>query len=382
MVDMSNFTLATQGERTAPIRVTWAGNPWSLTGLCFLNILLSVITLGIYWCWARSEYRRRMWQMVRVEGEPLEYTGTGLELFIGYLKLFLFVFLPAIAAVMAGQLLFGPQSPLTIAIMAVLYIGFFFFIFAGVFRANRYILSRTRWRGIAFGLDQGAGGYAWTAVWSAVLSAFTLGWILPWRVTALRRRITNAMHFGSARFRFEGGSGPLYGPFAFTWVSIALIYAGLLASMPVFVPELRRQLLAPHRRTAVRAAVELDPNMLFVGQFVALAIPVALILVIIGLNWYAARKLNTFAEATKADGVSAHLETTGGSTFWLGFTNTLILVFSLGILRPVAQARRLRYLVERLSFSGSVDLNKVLRGPEEERPQGAGVEAAFSIEIF
>ena len=103
---------APKSRSGTPIRVSWAGNPWSLTGLCILNIVLIVLTLGIYWFWARSEYRRRMWQMVRVNGEPLEYTGTGGELIIGYLKLFVFVMLPAFATVVAAELVLGGQEAL------------------------------------------------------------------------------------------------------------------------------------------------------------------------------------------------------------------------------------------------------------------------------
>ena len=218
MQDASLGPAAKPGTYT-PIRVSWAGNPWSLTGLCFINILLIVLTLGIYWFWARSEYRRRMWQMVRVNGEPLEYTGTGGELIVGYLKLFFFVMLPAIAVIVAGQVFLGPNNPLIAVLISVLYIGFFLLVFAGIYRANRYILTRTRWRGIAFGLEKGAIGYAWMSIWSALLTGLTLGWLLPWRATALRRTLTDAMRFGSLRFRFEGSAGPLYGPFALVWVA-------------------------------------------------------------------------------------------------------------------------------------------------------------------
>ena len=101
---------APKSRSGTPIRVSWAGNPWSLTGLCILNIILIVLTLGIYWFWARSEYRRRMWQMVRVNGEPLEYTGTGGELIVGYLKLFVFVMLPVIATGVAAGMFLGPEK--------------------------------------------------------------------------------------------------------------------------------------------------------------------------------------------------------------------------------------------------------------------------------
>ncbi len=370
---MSNLFPQAQSQRSQgrPIRLSFAGNPWRLSGLCFLNILLIVITIGIYWFWARTEYRRYMWQMVRINDEPLEYTGKGKELLIGYLKLFAFVILPSVVLIGGVQLAFGPKHPLAFTSVAFVYIAIFCLYFAGIFRANRYILSRTRWRGIAFSLGSGAAGYAWTSIWSALLSGPTLGWLWPWRLMALRRRLTNAMSFGSMPFSFEGRAGALYGPFAFMWLAFVLFYGGVIA-LQVKLMALKAQ----HPAEKMPLHWDSIPPLALLAIFAA--IPVA----VIGYSWFEARKLNVFAEATRVGGLKMHLEAGGGSVFWLTLSNMLILVFSVGILRPVTQARRLRYLVTRLSISGLADLDEVHPGLEREGTQGAGLEAAFSIEIF
>lgn len=376
---MPDLTLGREAHNGAgtPLPVSWAGNPWSLAGLCLLNIVLIVLTAGIYWFWSRTEFRRYMWQMVRVSGEPLEYTGTGKELLIGYLKLFLFVILPAIALLTFAQTALGPKNPLFAVILLVVYVGIFVLYFAGVFRANRYILSRTRWRGIAFGLHQGAAGYAWTSFWTALLTGLTLGWLWPWRATALRRRLTGAMHFGSGRLRFEGGSGPLYLPFAFSWLAMVLAYGGLVRIQMAVHPALIKA-KAEHPGEAVRVAVPWH-DLPHPAVWVMLA---GIALFFIGFAWFEARKLNVFASATKFGGLVAHLEATPGSYLSLALSNSFILLFSAGILRPVTQARRLKYIVTRLAFLGSVDLDDILQGPDQPGSQGAGLEAAFSIEIF
>lgn len=367
---------APKSRSGTPIRVSWAGNPWSLTGLCIFNVILIVLTLGIYWFWARSEYRRRMWQMVRVNGEPLEYTGTGGELIIGYLKLFFFVMLPAIAAFVAAELFLG-QSPLTVVFVLVLYAGFFFLFLAGIYRANRYILTRTRWRGIAFGLEKGAIGYAWLSIWTALLTGLTLGWILPWRVTALRRRLTDAMRFGSLPFRFEGSAGALYGPFALVWVAAIPAFAAFGKIQWVLMQAMMKaQQEHPGEAPNVKLGWSELPHDAF--WIILAVIP----LVLVALCWFEARKLNTFAQATKLGGLEARLETSTGSMLWLIISNMLILMLSIGILRPVTQARRLEYLASRFALEGSADLDDVLRVPEDAGAQGAGMEAAFSIEIF
>ncbi len=368
---------AAQSRPATPIHVSWAGNPWSLTGLCIFNILLTVLTLGIYWFWARSEYRRRMWQMVRVNGEPLEYTGTGGELIVGYLKLFFFVMLPAVAVTAIAAALLGPQNPLLGLLMFGLYIGFFFLFFAGIYRANRYILTRTRWRGIAFGLEKGAIGYAWLSIWSALVTGLTFGWLLPWRATALRRRLTDAMRFGSLPFRFEGSAGALYGPFALVWVAAIPAFAAFGKIQWVLMQAMMKaQREHPGEAAGVKLGWDELPHEAF--WIILAAIP----LVLVALCWFEARKLSTFASATKLGELEARLEATAGSILWLIISNMFILMLSVGILRPVAQARRLEYLVSRFSLQGSADLDEVLRMPEDEGAQGAGMEAAFSIEIF
>lgn len=369
----SSFNEASQ---SGPVAVSWSGSPWSMAGLCFLNVVLIVLTLGIYWFWARTEYRRIMWRMVRIESEPLEYTGTGRELLLGYLLLFAVVFLPAILLAAGAQLAFGPAGGAVVQL--VLYVLFIFLYFAGVFRAHRYLLSRTNWRGISLGLGGHSGSYAWFSIWTGILISFTLGWLIPWRTTALRRRLTNAMAFGTLPFRFEGSSKGLYGPFTLVWFGFILIYAvigGVFAirfmNMP---PEALEQI-----QTTGRFPAEFVQRM--VGAYIFIGIAAFLIYTITS-SWYEARKLNTFAEATRIDGLRGHLTVTAGGIIALTLTNLLIVVLTLGILRPVAQARKLRYIVERFAFVGQADLGAILRGQEQRSLQGAGLEVAFSIDAF
>ncbi len=367
-----------QPRSGSAIQVSWAGSPWSLAGICFLNFLLILVTLGIYWFWARSEYRRRMWQMVRVNGEPLEYTGSGWELFGGYLKVFFFIMLPAVAVIVAAQLALGPQHPVAVILIVVLYVALIVLFFAGIYRANRYILTRTRWRGIAFGLDKGALGYAWLSIWTGLLTGLTLFWIYPWRATALRRRLTNAMRFGSMPFRFEGSSGPIYAPFALIWCILIPGFAGLgYIFQSIMLAALKTEGGQSAELAAAKAAALQVAPALY-GTLIFVAVPV----LIVALSWLEVRKLNVFAKATKASGVSCDLQAHAGSYIWLIVSNALIIFLSLGILRPVTQARRLKYLVTRFSFAGSANLNDVRRGYEDAQAQGAGMEAAFSIEIF
>src|SRR5262245_48147514 len=66
-----------------PVRFTGDGGAyWRLLIRC---AMLLTITLGIYRFWLATDIRRFLWAHTEVAGEGLEYTGTAIELLIGFL---------------------------------------------------------------------------------------------------------------------------------------------------------------------------------------------------------------------------------------------------------------------------------------------------------
>ena len=75
-------------------RISWVHPPGGFLGLSILNGLLRILTLGVYHFWGKTEVRQRIWSAVRIDGEPLDYRGTGGELFRGFLIVFFLILLP------------------------------------------------------------------------------------------------------------------------------------------------------------------------------------------------------------------------------------------------------------------------------------------------
>src|SRR5690242_21404598 len=67
-------------------RAEYFGTGFGLFTLVFKNLLLTVLTLGLYLPWARTERRKYLWQNIELDGHRLRYHGTGRELALGYLK--------------------------------------------------------------------------------------------------------------------------------------------------------------------------------------------------------------------------------------------------------------------------------------------------------
>ncbi len=414
-----------QGGGVAPspaagslIPISWSGSPWSLTGLSFINFFLSIITLGIYGFWGRTEVRRRIWSSVQLAGEPLAYTGTGKELFVGFLIVFGIVLLPTLLFTIGAIVAFGPVGQVVAQIVTAIV-----FIFLGgvaIYRARRYRLSRTNWRGIRGSLEGSSWAYGWTNFWTmmivpalalvvgggiylamfrgmpataapmivqryipwfiaAYLGAIVLYLLLvPWRTTKLNRHITNEMAFGSRPFAFEGSSKPLYLRFIARWIGVLILAIATPAAIYFWLGQKRMaEFMAANAPGSPPVPMETAELL---GSLAILAIAFLIYTVITA--WYKAVEANYFASMTTYEGQPFHLSVTAMGLIGLVLVNTLITIFSLGILRPVAMARTARYFVANFSLDGPVDVRGIAQSQAAMSKSGEGLAQAFDVDAF
>ena len=355
------------------VSVAWQGSPWRLVGLSFANAIMTLGTLGIYGFWGRTEVRRRIWSSIRLDGEPLAYTGTGKELFLGFLFAMGVVFLPAMLFIVAVTLYFGPNSVAAQLATLAIYAVFFLLIGIAVYRARHYRLSRTEWRGIRGGMSGSSLAFSWHWIWTALLIPFTLGWIIPWRANRLQGHLARETTFGTQSFAYAGSSSRLYGPYALLWVGGIVLYVGAFAG--IFGLVYKDVALAQQR------GIPFQPSIVQIATMVAIGIGALTLLSLIGA-WYASRQLNVFAAYTGFDRARLSLRTTAPGLIRLILSNFAITVLSLGILSPVAQARAARYVIERLSIDGPVDLAAIGQSKGAHGRGGEGLAQAFDTGAF
>jgi len=355
-------------------RIAWVQPPAGFLGLSLLNGLLRILTLGVYHFWGKTEVRQRIWSAVRVDGEPLEYRGTGSELFRGFLIVFFFILLPLALITFVAPLLWGTKAADRGILESLLWIVVFSLWGFGIHRARRYRLSRTRWRGIRAGLSGRSAPFAWTYLWTTVLIPFTLGWILPWRAAKLQRALFNETCFGDKAFTFTGRAGPLYKRFWLVWVSaVVLLVAASGAIAAVIGPAFSFPGSGPRGMgTFTREKV---------AAVVAVVFAALLIFAMIRA-WYSSRMFNYFASETTYQGSRFHLTTTVPSLVWLVASNYLIRALSLTILSPIAEARATRYIVDRLSLEAPIEWQAVGQNPDALLTSGEGLAEAFNVDAF
>lgn len=374
---MSFQTFGARGAGGTPLSIEYVDKP-GLGKIALLNALLFVVTLSIYRFWAKTNVRKHIWSCVHINGEPLEYTGRGTELFLGFLIVFGIFLLPVFILIIVLQLALGPEHPALIAVNFLLLLIVLVFWGMAVYRARRYQLSRTLWRGIRGSLVGSSMTYSLLYFGATLLRSMTFGWSTPAMNLNLQERMTGDMRIGSMPFRFKGRAGPLYGSYAICWVAtlaVFLLMAGLLFVLfqSMFGPI--GEIFAP--REGPRTDLDLLSLFLVFGVIFGFL----LFSIVYALTWafYVARELSVFASYTTLDNARFRMDATGGSLIWLILGNLLLIIFTLGIATPFAQQRLVRYLVSRLSAEGTVDVNAILQSREAVGRTGEGLADAFDV---
>lgn len=182
---------------------SYEGDGTDMAILMLKNLFLTIITLGIYRAWAKTNTRRFLWENTKFMGDGATYVGTGGELFRGWMKL-IGILLGFIIAISILQVFMPSLGAILRIAMPFVYI----FIFAlATYSGLRYRLSRTLWRQIRFGVDKDeASTKSFLALYlkGVGLSFLTLGIYYPYFKNQMRRFLTNKSRFGSAYFSYDG----------------------------------------------------------------------------------------------------------------------------------------------------------------------------------
>ena len=379
-----NLGAAGAGE---PLRIEYVDQP-GLAGISITNFLLNLVTFWFYRFWAKTRVRQHIWNSVRINGEPLEYTGTGKELFVGFLVIMAVIFLPLGLIAMGLAAYYGPESAALAVFQIVVTLALVCLYGFAIYRARRYRLSRTVFRGIRGALTGSAMAYSGKFLGALILNPMTAGWSRPAMNLLLAEQMYNDMRFGNQPFTFRGRAGPLYARYAICWflmaaviVGVAVVAAGVVASgaLDNVVQAFESVFDASDGPTSGKAKG-------LVAITIILGIIAALLTyqILSSLVWalYTAREMNLFAEYTTFPGLRFNFDATAWSlvTLWLG--NVAIIVLTLGIGQPFVEQRVVRYFCDRLTVDGMVDFASIKQSQAKMDSRGEGLIDALDLDAF
>lgn len=297
-------------ERT--LRLEYDGRHIPFARIVAINALYQMLTAMIFRFWARTRERKYLWSHVRLGEDRLEYTGTGLELFLGFLIVLAVVLVPLIVGFTLVMVLYG-DDPVVFGIVYALYVLLLVFLmYVAVYRARRYRLTRTVWRGIRGTLTGSPVKYAFVAIGYTLLVMLTLGLAAPAMRIALARREIENMHLGNRPFTFHGKVGDLFRLWILPWLSLPLLFAVLFATglydSPAFKP---------------MASEVVEPPQLGGGG--AAATLFAYLLIILAMSWYRVAEFRYLAGNVGFEGMRFSSTLGFGRVFWIHVSSYLMM---------------------------------------------------------
>jgi uncharacterized membrane protein YjgN (DUF898 family) len=332
------------------------------------NALLIICTLGIYRFWAAARQRRYLWSRTHVIDDTLEWTGTGREMFLGFLivmcilapfLLFIQFLFPALIAHGKAQAAFGLIFLFEIAFI---YLGGF-----ARFRALRYRLSRTWWHGIRGGSDDPGWNYGGEYLGRIALSAMTMFIVFPWAATRLWNSRWNAMSFGPLQFRAKLDAEGLKA----RWAAIYLVPLAVLmaAGLIAFV-------VGTFMDLAANAGKGAPPSLSALIFLVFAAFYVAIPLMT--LCWYA-KYFRQAAAATSLGDLEFGFDAT--TLQWLGLFlgNLGLAIVTLGFGITYWGYRNWAFMVRHLHIYGTIDIADLTQSTTHAPREAEGFADAFDV---
>jgi uncharacterized membrane protein YjgN (DUF898 family) len=302
-------------------RPTFHGAGETLFGIHVVNILLTLITLGIYYFWAKTKVRRYLSSQTEIEGDRFAYHGTARELLLGTLKAVVVFGLPILLLNLIRDVL---DVPALLKAAAGVISGVLVFLFfpVAIVGARRYRLSRTSWRGIRFSFRGEVRELIKIFILGSVLTGVTLGFYYPFFLVSRQAFMVSHSYFGSERFAFSGRGRDLFR----AWVVAALL------TLPT-----------------------------------------------LGLCWfwYVAFERRYFWDHTQLGTARFSCGVTGGALLGLWAVNVLLLVGTLGLAWPWVRVRNIRFTFRYLALVGSLDLARIQQEAQQVGTIGEGLSSFF-----
>lgn len=195
------------GQPVYNSKIIFKGDGWDLFGILILNWILTMITLGLYYPWAKAKKLQYLFSQCDFAGTRFTFHGTGKEMFIGFIKAY-GLFLGLFILLIAGT--FSQNQLLMFAAIALFYIAIFVLMPFAIHGMMRYRSSRTSWRGIHWGYRGNRGTLIGKFIGGLLLTMITLGIYGSWFVSNLRTYIIGNTRFGSVQFSYTGKGFDLF----------------------------------------------------------------------------------------------------------------------------------------------------------------------------
>lgn len=290
-------------SREQNYKLDFIGNGSDFFGILIINWLLTVVTLGFYYPWAKAKKLQYLYNATTLNDNSFEFHGTGKEMFKGFIKAIIIFGL--LYAMLMGFTL-GLKMP--IVGVVVFYLAFLAILPIAIHGSYKYRMSRSSWRGIRFGYRGDRNELIQNFFKWVGLTIITLGIYGSWLVINLRNYLIGNIKFGDINFKYEGNGSDYF----------LLNLKGYL--LTVFT---------------------------------------------LGIYFFWWQKnlteyyINNISLDKEDDTIKLESSVTGGDLFKLTIVNLLMIIFTLGLASAWVEIRTINFLISNIHLKGTINLDSI-----------------------
>lgn len=314
--------------------VVFTGKAGEWFGIWIVNLLLSIITIGIYSAWAKVRRNKYFYGNTSVGGRKFDYHATGMQILIGRL------------IVIGAYIVFNILVALTGPFGLILVLGLLFLVPWLIIRATKFGARNTSWSNVRFDFE----GDYWDAFITFILLpigvALTLYTTLPFLSRRINRFVINGHKLGNHPFRMAAPIGGFYvaAGLALAWT----VAAGLIAAV----------LFGGSFAALFNVSPGAEPDPVVMGGLIAALYASIFLVFLPAAVLYGALVRNVVYQHSELEG--GHRFTSTVKPFkllWIAVSNLVVVICTLGLMLPWAQIRMSKYLADQTFVrpNGSLD---------------------------
>ncbi len=332
----------------------FTGNGGEYFRIWIVNLLLSIVTLGIYSAWAKVRRLRYFYGHTSLDGASFGYHASPMAILKGRLIAY------AVVGVLA---LLSEVAPL---LASVLYLPIAVLAPIIVVRSFRFRAANSSYRGIRFGFD-GLDSDAYKVFLFWPLSVpFTLGMSYPYVTKRQREFFVGDSRYGRSLFGLELPTGRVYKIYVLAGVAMLAWFALVGAT---FMSAIAQLATADDADVVPGLSVFLGIGLLYLG--------VGAIVVFVRTSFENMVWNHTLIERHRFES-----RLRAGQMLWLYASNIVLLVVTLGLFVPWARVRMARYRAESLTLlPGGPLVSATLAGGLEAEAAGAELTDAMDLDF-
>ena len=366
---MQENTTATM-EKTAQqeIPLEFNGKTSEYFGIWIVNVLLIIVTLGIYAPWAKVRTKRYFYGNTLLANSPFDFIANPVTILKGYLI--------ALGFYIAFSLTSEFYPLVSLGLMLVFLVALPWI----VVRSMSFRLANTTYRNIRFNFERDYNEAYKVFLGLTLLIPLTLGLIFPYYHYRQSRFIVDKSRFGQSNFGLELAAGPFYRIYIIIWLLFMALGVFVVILLPL-IGFLMPEMLGVEQ--AVADTPEIDPEQQKTAVFISLLTMGFMSIFYIGIFAYLQTAITNLLWNNISIAKQNFRSTLKiGRMIWLYYSNALGIILSFGLLIPWARIRMTNYRISCMSVMSDGDPDNFI-ADEKSYNDATGEELGevFGIDI-